>query len=1721
MADYNLGRARGRIEITSDTRGADDARRAMDRTSESAGRLNESTRQLSETEQRRNSLQSEYTAAADRRRRAEQEYRRVIGDQNSTLEDQSRAERDRNRARGEALQLSRQLSLAERALRADIDGNSDSVRRLTDRMRGLNDGHRDSRTHWRQFRTDLTETDRMVRALASSVSGLLGPALKSLAVAGAIGAGSGILGLLGGGALQVMTVAVVGLVEAIKDLSGALIALPAVAGGAVAVMGVLAVSFRGVSDALGAAMANDPRKFAEAIKEMGPATRSVVTQLASFTSSFKGAMQAVQESFMTPLVDAIAPLVRTWLPALMNAGQQLGGVMGNLARSMLEWLQQPQVMATFQSFINNLSQSLQALQPAFTAFSDAMLTLTRVGAEVFPTIADAIVRAANAFNEWIQGAAQSGQLQAWLERSIEAFGDLFSIVKDVGIALNNISNIQGGDSFLGWLSDMAQKFREWTESASGASSIASFFNTLSRAGEVAMPVFKIIAGAIGDLFTLLIDMGQSMGTGITDFFQSLREALVGFGEALVASGPAIGEILATVGQAFKEIVTAGDFPKLFRSIADAVKTLAPAFVAVSNAVIEFLSSLSPQQIQVILGIVVALKGFQVLGPIIMTVVGAVKLLGAAFTLLAANPVVLLIAAIAALVAGVIIAYNTNEDFRNAVNDLWDDLKSFASWVGSTLVNVWDGFVGAIKKALEAVGNFGTEVKNAISNGISNLFTGGIDIFTRAYEWGRSIVDRMIDGIKSMFQPLSDAWDWLVGRGIDDKNPKSPPKTGPLSGAGDPLRAGENITGRLAAGIESGGDAVSSAYDSVLSGPASSGTGGQGFSSAGGSYRTGSSRERSGLNEWIHGLTKDLSAWASIARNAFAIFENVANIVLDTTRIVANLWNGGDNPLTRPGGLFGQPATPPQADVPGVQQIQPAPGVAPDQYGRDLAGQSQGSPVAEQQAVPGVPQVQPNGSVTPPQGGGSKPIAAGTPTVPLKQNPDGTWTSTDPEWAKLIARESGGRNIGQQITDVNGGPGSPNAAQGIFQITPETWRGNGGEEFAPNPLDATPEQQAIVAARIFNARGGQPWGSGKGQNFGREDEDKLRAGLINTPITVPQAPPPGPPAGSAKYPPGTVAVTAGGTPIIGPIDQLPPGAKRVLDAEAFGGINFADDQQPTSGAPAPGLFGGAGSAPSGSRPAPNAPLVGGGGAINVPRPPAPPSGTAPQPQAGPLPYTSNPESQAGDFGGNKTTYSRQFAEQNFKNRLFNPAEAVSGTSAGLPPWLVDLAKSFNLNAVTRPSGDSLHQAGFATDIFGNQEDMTKMAEYIQANLMDQTIQLIYRDAKTQRTFGIAGGQAAGPGTDAPGYYSGAWAGHEDHLHWATDVAPLSAGPNAGVPAPPQGLPLFGRGGDPTKMEKDLLNDIKANPGKYPLIGSAGKSSDYEQQLLQDIRNNPGKYPLIGPAGSTGAPPVRIPDQPHAGSGISPGELNAPGAMPAGQAPIDTVTSALGAAGSIAGDVFRIVDDVINNINATADLTDTFVRGFENTEDVMKTIDQIQTFIKTASDVAGLTKNVLGLAGGIVGAAAAADPSGGAGAAGGGLMAASAIAGVVQSGIETTNAAIDLGQEVYRIISKYGAVFAGFMLGGPETGPLGGDVRMLLNTRTNEIYAYSQQNPDLKETHSLPDWMARSYGGVRPGEPQLPPQLNLYVGPGSDPKRLISDTMWLVNSSPAVTSVAGSD
>lgn len=226
------------------------------------------------------------------------------------------------------------------------------------------------------------------------------------------------------------------------------------------------------------------------------------------------------------------------------------------------------------------------------------------------------------------------------------------------------------------------------------------------------------------------------------------------------------------------------------------------------------------------------------------------------------------------------------------------------------------------------------------------------------------------------------------------------------------------------------------------------------------------------------------------------------------------------------------------------------------------------------------------------------------------------------------------------------------------------------------------------------------------------------------------------------------------------------------------------------------------------------------------------------------------------------------------------------------------------------------------------------------------------------------------------------------------------------------------------------------------------------------------------------------------------------------PFDVAANIAGAASSIAGSIFSVVDSAFGAINGAKDLTDTLLRGVENTEDLYKMVDQIQTFITLAGDIAGAVSDVTGAISGIVGAAGGAaggaDMGGTSGAAAI-LGAISTISGLVQSGIDTVNAIIDLGQEAYRIIGSYFGQYLGMVVGGPE-GALMGNVKFLLDQQSGQLLAYSQDNPLDKRAHNL------AFQTANPNaRGQLIGNVNVYGGPGSDPRDNTRQMMWQVKTS----------
>ena len=141
----------------------------------------------------------------------------------------------------------------------------------------------------------------------------------------------------------------------------------------------------------------------------------------------------------------------------------------------------------------------------------------------------------------------------------------------------------------------------------------------------------------------------------------------------------------------------------------------------------------------------------------------------------ANPIGILITAIAALVAALATLWATNEDFRNAVIAAWEKLKSAVGTVVTALVGFFTQTIpDAFNQLKTAAGNIVNNVKNAFSNlldgikktvgniadAIKNGIQAAIDFITglpgKAVQWGRDFIDGLADGIRGAIGAVRDA-----------------------------------------------------------------------------------------------------------------------------------------------------------------------------------------------------------------------------------------------------------------------------------------------------------------------------------------------------------------------------------------------------------------------------------------------------------------------------------------------------------------------------------------------------------------------------------------------------------------------------------------------------------------------------------------------------------------------------------------------------------------------------------------------------------------------------------------------------------------------------------------------------------------------------------------------------------------------------------------------------
>jgi hypothetical protein len=370
----------------------------------------------------------------------------------------------------------------------------------------------------------------------------------SQGVADAVGAGFNVSGrspliavLLP--ALLALVGVIVAAVQAVGALVAILITLPALIGSIALQVGVVAIAFNGVGEAMkNAFAAKNVKELDAALKGLTPSARTFVKTLLPLRELFRQIQKAVQENFFDAMGNIIEPLRKALGGPFLKGFSQLATDMGHFFRDLALFFASP----TFVKFVNDVFPAtgrwMAKFGPALVDFLTGLFAMADAALPFLEGLGGLVSGFLVQLGlEW-QRFARSPEFQIWLEDMLATTQELFSLL---------------GGAFRFLMVFMAQ-----LNTAGGADIIRELVTALDR-----MAFFfgsPVGLQAMQGLVTLSI-VGIQTFTGLVIAIGLVLAAFQSLVEWLGVTGfPFILDVFRTIGQ------TAVDFSNFFAAWASRI-----------------------------------------------------------------------------------------------------------------------------------------------------------------------------------------------------------------------------------------------------------------------------------------------------------------------------------------------------------------------------------------------------------------------------------------------------------------------------------------------------------------------------------------------------------------------------------------------------------------------------------------------------------------------------------------------------------------------------------------------------------------------------------------------------------------------------------------------------------------------------------------------------------------------------------------------------------------------------------------------------------------------------------------------------------------------------------------------------------------------------------------------------------------------------------------------
>jgi len=338
---------------------------------------------------------------------------------------------------------------------------------------------------------------------------------------------------------------------------------------------------------------------------------------------------------------------------------------------------------------------------------------------------------------------------------------------------------------------------------------------------------ETFTGALSNLSAAAGRMGEKL---LTPIFKPLQSGIVWMTEAFNKIGPTVESTVGGIAAGVASFVSGSLVPAV-QSMMPTIQALLPVLLSIGKSIIGafkdavgFIIRFKDFLIPLVAGLVAYKAAVVVIGAVTKAWAAIQALLNVALT---ANPIGIVVAAIAALVAGIVIAYNKSETFRNIVQAAWTGIKAAVSgvWnflkttvfdalvtvfktVGAVVTGFWKNIVSPAFNGIKAVAGFMWEVVSDIFNNWKKAFQVAAAVATAlwhagvkpAFDWIKGGIQAAWDFVSPIFEKFKAGWDAIKSGFVTGANAIKDGVSSAFNGLAGIIKAPLKALGGFLAGI---------------------------------------------------------------------------------------------------------------------------------------------------------------------------------------------------------------------------------------------------------------------------------------------------------------------------------------------------------------------------------------------------------------------------------------------------------------------------------------------------------------------------------------------------------------------------------------------------------------------------------------------------------------------------------------------------------------------------------------------------------------------------------------------------------------------------------------------------------------------------------------------------------------------------------------------------------